>query len=535
ELKKLLSGKDFSFFAGKQRAFSLEGRLFSCPDPLGIVTDPELNKRMAVYDLKQLCHLCAAENRPAPDAAFDAMLAAYLVNPSDSISIASLLWIYAQTSADEAQLSDADFMLSRLDKLRKTLTESLTAFGMDELYRTVEIPLARTLAGMEQVGFAVDRAGLEAYGAELKKDISVLEKDIKRLCGVDFNVNSPKQLGKVLFEDLGLPAPKKTKSGYTTDAQTLEKLADCHPAIPLILDYRALTKLNGTYAEGLVKAIDPSDGRIHTRFNQTQTATGRLSSLEPNLQNIPVRTPLGRELRRFFVAKEGCVLVDADYSQIELRLLAHLSGDEALIRAFADGEDIHRRTASRVFGVPFESVTPEMRKAAKAINFGIIYGMGAFSLAQDIKVPRAEAARYIEEYFASYPKVKGYLESLIEDAKANGFVTTMFGRRRYVPELSAARKNLAAFGERVARNTPIQGTAADIIKLAMVRVDRRLREEKMQTRLILQIHDELILEAPLSESERAAALLSEEMENAVKLKVRLVSDARVGKTWYDCH
>ena len=534
-LKKLLADRDFCFFAGRERAFSLDGALYTCDDPLSVVSDPALNRRMAVYDLKQLCHLCAAEGKSAPDAAFDAMLAAYLVNPSENISLQSLLWVYAQTSADQARLGDADFMLSRLERLRAALSERVAALGMGELYRGIELPLARTLAGMEQVGFAVDRAGLEAYGAELKKNISVMEKEIKELCGSDFNVNSPKQLGKVLFEDLGLPAPKKTKSGYTTDAQTLEKLADLHPVIALILEYRALTKLNGTYAEGLVKAIDPEDGRIHTRFNQTQTATGRLSSLEPNLQNIPVRTPLGRELRRFFTAKEGCLLVDADYSQIELRLLAHLSGDEALIRAFENGEDIHRRTAARVFGVPFESVTDQMRKAAKAINFGIIYGMGAFSLAQDIKVSRAEAARYIEEYFASYPRVKSYLEGLIDDAKANGFVTTMFGRRRYVPELSAARKNLAAFGERVARNTPIQGTAADIIKLAMVHVDRRLKEEGMKTRLILQVHDELILEAPVGESSRAAQVLSEEMENAVKLKVRLAADTRVGKTWFDCH
>lgn len=534
ELKALLFGKPFGYFGG---VFSLEGKLYRPEgDPLPLLTDPGLNRAMGVFDLKGLAEKYAVKDAPCGIfAGFDALLAAYLVNPSDSISIKSLLWIYARCDASPQQMEDPDFMLARLDRLRPVLEEKLEALGSGKLYSEIELPLAVTLAEMEAQGFGVDRAELIKYGETLRARISEVEEKIYSLCGQRFNLNSPKQLGKVLFEDLGLPAPKKTRTGYTTDAQTLEKLADDHPAIELILEYRALSKLNGTYAEGLLKAIDPADGRIHTRFNQTQTATGRLSSLEPNLQNIPVRTPLGRELRRFFVADKGKVLVDADYSQIELRLLAHLSGDEALIDAFERGEDIHARTASEIFRVPMEKVTPQMRKEAKAINFGIIYGMGAYTLSQDIKVSRATAARYIEGYFAAYPKVAGYLGSLVEGAKANGWVATLFGRRRYVPELSASRKSLAAFGERVARNTPIQGTAADIIKLAMVKVESALRREGLEARLIMQVHDELIIEAPESEGERVRELLTREMENAVKLKVKLVADAQIGRSWYDCH
>ncbi|MBQ2443293.1 MAG: DNA polymerase I, partial [Ruminococcus sp.] len=341
-----------------------------------------------------------------------------------------------------------------------------------------------------------------------------------------------KQLGKVLFEDLHLPAKKKTKSGYSTNAEVLEGLRYDHPIVDMVLNYRALAKLNSTYCEGLLKVI-ADDGRIHSSFNQTETRTGRISSTEPNLQNIPVRTELGREMRKFFCAEEGFVLVDADYSQIELRVLAHIANDENMIAAFNSGEDIHAITASQVFNMPLEMVTPAMRRNAKAVNFGIVYGIGAFSLGKDIGVSTKEAKRYIDSYLTHYSGVDRYMERVTEQAKRDGYVETMFGRRRYLPELSSGKHMLKAFGERVARNMPIQGTAADIIKIAMVRVDERLKRENLRARLILQVHDELIVEAPEEESEQVRQLLQEEMESAVKLSVPLTADAAVGKTWYD--
>jgi DNA polymerase-1 len=346
--------------------------------------------------------------------------------------------------------------------------------------------------------------------------------------GYAFNLNSPKQLAVALFEDLGLPAKKKTKTGYSTSADVLESLRNAHPVVEMLLDYRTLSKLKSTYCDGLLKVIRP-DGRIHSSFNQTETRTGRISSTEPNLQNIPVRQELGRELRRFFRAREGWVLCDADYSQIELRVLAHMAGDPTMTEAFNTGADIHRITASQVFGVPEEMVTPLMRSRAKAVNFGIVYGIGAHSLSQDIHVSYAEAKTYIEEYLRHYGAVAGFMDRLIEEAKACGYAKTLYGRRRPLPELRASNGMTRSFGERVARNMPIQGTAADIIKLAMVRVHRRLSEEGMQARLILQVHDELIVEAPEAEAERAAALLKEEMESAASLS----ADVGIGKTWYD--
>ncbi len=531
----------YAYLAPEGPVFLCQGSFYSFADHRGyeLFYGEQFAKNLVVYSYKELCHYCLGKtDRPVQgiDVGFDALLAGYLVNPSDTISEESLLMIYAGLHPSAASLHDPFYMLRALEALCPPLYQRLEACGMKELYYKIELPLSRTLAKMEIVGFRVDTKALALYGEGLKEQIAVLEKEIFALAGTSFNLNSPKQLGAVLFEDLGLPAPKKNKTGYTTDAQTLEKLRDEHPVIERILDYRTLTKLYSTYAQGLLKAVSPADGRIHTRFNQTQTATGRLSSLEPNLQNIPVRTPLGRELRRFFVAENrDWVLVDADYSQIELRILAHLSSDEALTEAFRKGKDIHAQTAARIFRVPLESVTDQMRKAAKAINFGILYGMGAFRLSKDIGVSMATAKQYIEDYFATYPKIKGYLDSLIFEGKTNGFVSTYFGRRRYVPELSVTKKNLLAFGERVAMNTPIQGTAADIIKLAMVHVDRRLEKEGLRTRLILQVHDELILEAPREESQRAAQILKEEMEKAVKLNVALVADTQVGDSWFDCH
>ena len=385
---------------------------------------------------------------------------------------------------------------------------------------------------MENVGFEADRQGIAQYGESLNDDIERLRTGICSQVGYDFNINSPKQLGTALFEKMQLPKGKKTKSGYSTSAEVLEGLRGEYPVIDDILEYRTLTKLRSTYCDGLLKVIG-ADGRIHSSFNQTETRTGRISSTEPNLQNIPVRTARGKELRRFFRAKEGCLLVDADYSQIELRVLAHIAGDENMTEAFRENRDIHTSTAAKVFGLPEEMVTPQLRSRAKAVNFGIVYGIGAFSLAKDIGVTRREAESYIKEYLRLYSGIDDYMKNVVEQAKSDGYVTTMFGRRRYLPELASSNHNLRAFGERVARNMPIQGTAADIIKIAMIKVHERLRKENMRSRLILQVHDELIVEAPQDEAEYAAALLSEEMQNAVSLSVPLIADAGTGKTWYD--
>ena len=405
-------------------------------------------------------------------------------------------------------------------------------YGQQKLLEEMEIPLAQVLARMENIGFLVDGESIRVYGERLETEIEALQKQIYEEVGYEFNINSPKQLGDALFVKLGLPSGKKTKTGYSTNAEILEKLRYDHPAVELVLHYRTLTKLKSTYCEGMLKVIGP-DGRIHSNFNQTETRTGRISSTEPNLQNIPVRTELGRELRKFFLAKEGWVLVDADYSQIELRVLAHIAHDENMIKAFQDKEDIHTITASQVFGMPPEMVTPLMRSRAKAVNFGIVYGIGAFSLSKDINVSRKEAQRYIDDYLTLYSGVDRYMKEVVEKAKEDGYVETLFHRRRYLPELTASNFNLRAFGERVARNMPIQGTAADIIKIAMVRVDRRLKRENMRARLILQVHDELIVEAPEDEAEQAARILTEEMEGAVSLTVPMVAEASVGKTWYD--
>ena len=406
------------------------------------------------------------------------------------------------------------------------------ANGQRELLAEMEIPLAQVLARMENIGFLVDGENIRIYGERLETEIEALQKQIYEEVGYEFNINSPKQLGDALFVKLGLPSGKKTKTGYSTNAEILEKLRYDHPAVELVLHYRTLAKLKSTYCEGMLKVIGP-DGRIHSNFNQTETRTGRISSTEPNLQNIPVRTELGRELRKFFLAREGCVLVDADYSQIELRVLAHIAHDENMIKAFQDKADIHTITASQVFKMPPEMVTPLMRSRAKAVNFGIVYGIGAFSLSKDINVSRKEAQQYIDDYLSLYSGVDRYMKEVVEKAKEDGYVETLFHRRRYLPELTASNFNLRAFGERVARNMPIQGTAADIIKIAMVRVDRRLRQENMKSRLILQVHDELIVEAPEEEAEKAAKILTEEMEGAVSLTVPMVAEASIGKTWYD--
>ena len=412
------------------------------------------------------------------------------------------------------------------------LEKKIEECNQKQLLNEIEIPLSNVLARMENLGFAVDKQGIEDFGKMLKENIENLKSEIYNSVGREFNINSPKQLGVALFEDLALPCKKKTKSGYSTSADVLESLKNQHPVVSMVLQYRTLSKLNSTYCEGLLKVIG-DDGRIHSSFNQTETRTGRISSTEPNLQNIPVRTELGREMRKFFTAREGWVLVDADYSQIELRVLADISGDKNMIDAFKNNQDIHAITASQVFNMPLDFVTGEMRSRAKAVNFGIVYGIGAYSLAKDIGVTNKEAKNYIESYLKHYSGIDKYMHDVVEKAKDTGYVETVFGRRRYLPELSASNGMTRAFGERVARNAPIQGTAADIIKIAMIKVDKRLTEENLEARLVLQVHDELIVECPSHESMRVAMILQEEMEKAVSLSVPLVADSAVGKTWYD--
>lgn len=416
----------------------------------------------------------------------------------------------------------------------RVLEEKLQESGMERLYREIEMPLVYTLFDMERAGVLVDADALKEYGTALQSKIVELEQEIYQDAGEEFNINSPKQLGVILFEKLQMPYGKKTKTGYSTAADVLEKLAPEYPLVSKILEYRQLTKLKSTYADGLANYIE-EDGRIHSNFNQTITATGRISSTEPNLQNIPIRMELGRQIRKVFIPKEGCVLIDADYSQIELRVLAHMSGDANLIAAYREAQDIHRMTASQVFHVPFDEVTPLQRRNAKAVNFGIVYGISSFGLSQDLSITRKEASEYIERYFETYPGIKEFLDKLVEDGKKQGYVTTMFGRRRPVPELSSSNFMQRSFGERVAMNSPIQGTAADIIKIAMIRVNEGLKSQGLKSRLILQVHDELLIEAWEEEVERVEALLEREMEQAADLAVKLEIDMKHGKDWYEAH
>ena len=494
---------------------------------LQLLADPAVAKR--VGDTKTLAALALRHDVTPVNITMDIRLAAYLLDPlASGYEVVRLAQQYGVAIPEGTQPEE----LRALSPLSDALEKEITAARQDKLLREMEIPLALVLADMERVGFAVDREGLRQFGEALETRIDELTAGIAEAVGYSFNLNSPKQLAKALFEDLGLPAKKKTKSGYSTNAEVLESLRHAHPVVGMILDYRTLSKLKSTYCDGLEKEI-AEDGRIHTSFNQTETRTGRISSAEPNLQNIPVRQELGRELRRFFHAREGAVLCDADYSQIELRVLAALSGDETMIHAFNSEEDIHRITAAQVFNVPEEMVTPLMRSQAKAVNFGIVYGIGAHSLSEDIHVTYGEAKRYIDQYLAHYGAVAGYMDGLIETAKETGYAETLFGRRRPLPELKVSNHATRAFGERVARNMPIQGTAADIIKLAMIRVHARLKQEQVDARLILQVHDELIVEAAQPDADRAARILQEEMEAAASLAVRLRADVQMGKTWYD--
>ncbi|MBQ2676087.1 MAG: DNA polymerase I [Clostridia bacterium] len=496
------------------------------------LTYPLMAKNIITHNCKGLYHSLDLEFEPS--IAFDTMLAAYLLIPDSkdySISrIADIKSVAAETF--EGEFAGCISELKLLSEIYKLLSKEIEDNGQLSLLRDIEIPLSYTLYQMEKEGFLVDANGIKAYGEFLAHRAYQLQQEIFDIIGYEFNLNSPKQLGEALFEKLGLPHGKKTKTGYSTSAEVLENLRYESDAVELLLEYRSVTKLKSTYCDGLIKVIG-DDGRIHSTFNQTETRTGRISSLEPNLQNIPVRTKLGRELRKFFTAKEGYVLVDADYSQIELRVLAHIADDETMCNAFLNNVDIHTLTASQVFNMPVDMVTSEMRSRAKAVNFGIVYGIGAFSLSKDIGVSVAQAKKYIEGYMNTYKGVREYMDNTVEKAKQDGYVTTSFGRRRYLPELASSNFNMRAFGERVARNMPIQGTAADIIKIAMVKVFNRLKAENLNAKLILQVHDELICEAPISEQEKVAAILKEEMEAAVKMKVPMTSEVKCGKTWFE--
>lgn len=498
------------------------------------------NVKKYTYNSKYLHRLAAALGIECKNVCGDLMLSAYLLKPSDNKYDIEHLCLEYSVAMPEYKNSlggeDENVVFAAVLKpLFEKTDVLLEEANQIKLLNDIELPLARVLAKMEIEGFSVDRQGIENFGKKLSVRIDELTALIYDEVGYEFNINSPKQLGTALFDDLKLPYnKKKTKTGYSTNAEVLEGLRADYAVVEYILEYRSLTKLKSTYCDGLLKVIAP-DGRIHTSFNQVETRTGRISSLEPNLQNIPIRTDLGREMRRFFVAGDGNMLVDADYSQIELRVLSDLSGDENMIHAFNSGVDIHTATASQVFGLPVEMITKQLRSRAKAVNFGIVYGIGAFSLAKDIGVSRKEAQEYIDNYLGTFSGVDRYMTHMIDLAKERGYSETLFHRRRYLPELSSSNHMLRAFGERVARNMPIQGTAADIIKIAMVKVDKRLTDENMKSKLILQVHDELIVEAPEEEAEKALRIVTEEMESACRMKVLLRADGSIGKTWYDSH
>ena len=482
------------------------------------------------FEGKSLHMFALGQGTVVRELAFCCDLAGYLLNSQSSdYTVENLCLAYKVTYRSDCG-ENAD--IASLPGLWENLEGQLEQTGMTGLFNDIELPLCRVLASMEFYGVKADVEGIKQFGEGLKDKIAQLTGQIYEYAGEEFNIASTKQLGSILFEKLGLPAKKKTKSGYSTGAEVLESLSDKHPIIPLILEYRTLTKLDSTYVEGLLKQIG-QDGRVHSVFKQTETRTGRISSAEPNMQNIPVRKEIGRNMRKFFVAKDGYELVDADYSQIELRVLACVCGDENMQQAFLSGKDIHRSTAAQVFDLPEDFVSDEMRRAAKAVNFGIIYGIGAFSLSKDIGVTVAEAKQYIKNYLANYPKVSEFMDKTVQDGIANGYVTTIFGRRRYIPELHASNKMVQEFGKRAAMNAPIQGAAADIIKLAMVRVYQRIEQEKLDARLILQVHDELIIEVSKKDKDKAEKLLKEEMEGAVRLAVPFTADVHSGHSWYD--
>lgn len=507
-------------------------RRLSCPPGEGVadfLSDP--NRQFICYDCKSLYRALDARGIAFRSCRYDVMLAGYVAGGgqgSCALDALCLTWAGRMPTEGEDTLP---LLLPLADRLTAALQET----GQWSVFADIEMPLAAVLCDMEETGASIDREAVHGYGKMLDALIADLEMRIYALAGHPFNIQSPRQLGEVLFEELMLPTGKKTKTGYSTGAEVLEKLRRYHPIVDDILDYRQYTKLRSTYVEGLLRVAD-EEGRIHTTFKQTGTVTGRLSSAEPNLQNIPIRTELGREMRKFFIpSRPGAVLIDADYSQIELRLLAEIAGDHAMREAFVSGKDIHTDTASRIFGVAPEAVTVEQRKRAKAINFGLMYGMGEHSLAEDLHISRAEARSYVEGYMSSYPQIDSYLSDIVRSAYETGYVTTRAGRRRLIPELAESNKMRKKFGERVAMNSPIQGTAADIIKVAMIRVHKSLQEAGIPARMILQVHDELILESDASCAEQAQAILRDCMEHAAELSVPLVVDVKIGKNWYEAH
>ena len=483
---------------------------------------------------------------------FDLTIASYVLNPAkDSYKLTDIileeLGIVVEDKKENEQISflSLDNNADNKEKeakfaryiyyCKQKLEAKLRQKEEYKLFAEIEMPLLKVLAEMEFTGVLVDKEMLQEYSVELNKNVQELSDEIMDLADEDFNINSPKQLGKILFEKLNLTVIRETKNGYSTDADVLEKLRDEHPIIDKILEYRTLSKLKATYVDGMLPLINLETKRIHAKFNQTVTATGRISCTDPNLQNIPIRTEIGKQLRKIFVAPEGYKFIDADYSQIELRILAHISGDKNMINAFNENQDIHTITASQVFDVPIEEVTKQMRSEAKAVNFGIVYGISDFGLGANIGISRRKAKMYIEKYFETYPGIKQFMQDIVDRCKENGFVETLWGRRRYVPEIKSNNFNVRQFGERVAMNAPIQGTAADVIKIAMINIQKALEENNMKPKLILQVHDELVIEAPDEEVEQAKEILVKEMENVIKLSVPLIAEAQIGKDWYEAH
>lgn len=549
-----LSEKE-TYFIIKQ-GFITDEYLKDAVQKLGVLSDTNKKRQIRVFDLKEILWAFEKDGnlKISQDAFVDVSIASYLLKPNDEnyepeqIALQYLNITFPSKSELFGKAGVQEMLMTKLDELAEYACESayvslfsadlilkeLENENMTELFANIEMPLVFVLYDMQKEGVRVDKEGLKSYGEVLGNRIQVLEKEIYDEAGEEFNINSPKQLGVILFEKMNMPYKKKTKSGYSTAADVLDKLAPEYPFVKKILEYRQLAKLKSTYADGLAAYIS-EDGRIHGKFNQTITATGRISSTEPNLQNIPIRMELGRQIRKVFIPKEGCVFLDADYSQIELRIMAHMSKDEKLIEAYNMAEDIHRITASQVFGVPFDEVTDLQRRNAKAVNFGIIYGISSFGLSQDLSISRKEASDYIEQYFKTYPKIKGYIDSMVEDAKKTGYSLTMFNRRRPIPELKSSNFMQRSFGERVAMNAPIQGTAADIIKLAMIRVYDALKKGGYKSKLLLQIHDELLVETYLDEIEDVKKIIEDGMKNAVKLSVPLEIDMKQGNNWLEAH
>ena len=549
-----LSEKE-TYFIIKQ-GFITDEYLKDAVQKLGVLSDTNKKRQIRVFDLKEILWAFEKDGnlKISQDAFVDVSIASYLLKPNDEnyepeqIALQYLNITFPSKSELFGKAGVQEMLMTKLDELAEYACESayvslfsadlilkeLENENMTELFANIEMPLVFVLYDMQKEGVRVDKVGLKSYGEVLGNRIQVLEKEIYDEAGEEFNINSPKQLGIILFEKMNMPYKKKTKSGYSTAADVLDKLAPEYPFVKKILEYRQLAKLKSTYADGLAAYIS-EDGRIHGKFNQTITATGRISSTEPNLQNIPIRMELGRQIRKVFIPKEGCVFLDADYSQIELRIMAHMSKDEKLIEAYNMAEDIHRITASQVFGVPFDEVTDLQRRNAKAVNFGIIYGISSFGLSQDLSISRKEASDYIEQYFKTYPKIKGYIDSMVEDAKKTGYSLTMFNRRRPIPELKSSNFMQRSFGERVAMNAPIQGTAADIIKLAMIRVYDALKKGGYKSKLLLQIHDELLVETYPDEIEDVKKIIEDGMKNAVKLSVPLEIDMTQGNNWLEAH